>query len=132
MNVALAANLLVAVLLAAAIVWAIILDRRLRDLRSGRDGVKQSVMDLAGAAARAEAAVAALRQAAEKSGVELAAQQAKAHAAAEELGLLVGAAEGLADRLTTARVVPARTLAAATRPEAARPAAPARELRGAR
>lgn len=126
MNFGIAIELMVAVLLATAIVWAIILDRRLRDLRSGRDGVKQAVMDLAGAAARAEAAVAALRQAAEKSGVELAAQQNKARAAAEELGMLVGAAEGLADRLTSSRAQP--------RADAPRLAAAlgTREFRGAR
>ncbi len=93
-------NLVVLVLLAAAIGWAIVLDRRLRDLRAGRDGVKQSVLDLSNAAARAEAAVAALRQAAEKSGAELATQQTRAKAAADELGFLVSAAEGLAGRLT--------------------------------
>ncbi len=128
MNYAIAVDLLVAGLLVAAIAWAIILDRRLRDLRSGRDGVKQAVIDLAGAAGRAEAAVAALRAAADKSGVELAAQQARARAAAEELGLLVGAAEGLADRLSQARTVVPRP--------AARSDAPAetslRALRGAR
>lgn len=112
---------LVAILLVAAIVWAVILDRRLRDLRSGKDGVKQAVMDLAGAAARAEAAVAALRIAAEKSGVELAEQQSRARAASEELAMLVGAAEGLADRLAsnaTARPAPREQVV--------------RELRGAR
>ncbi|MBL9011733.1 MAG: hypothetical protein JNL56_11205 [Alphaproteobacteria bacterium] len=129
MTIELAVNLLVAGLLAAAIVWAVILDRRLRDLRSGRDGVKQAVLDLAGAASRAESAVAALRQAAERSGVELASQQAKARAAADELTLLVGAAEGLADRLVV-RASPVRT---APRPaEPARAAASMRELRGAR
>ena len=130
MSMELAVNLLVAGLLAAAIVWAVILDRRLRDLRSGRDGVKQAVMDLAGAAARAETAVAALREAAERSGAELATQQSKARAAADELTLLVGAAEGLADRLTARAAAPR---AATARPvEALRPAAPLRELRGAR
>ncbi len=125
MNYGIAVDLIVALLLVAAIAWAVILDRRLRDLRTGRDGVKQAVMDLAGAAARAESAVAALRQAAEKSGAELAAQQSKARAAADELGLLVGAAEGLAERLAVSRSAPreAPRLAAAGAP---------REWRGAR
>lgn len=100
MTIGLAADVLVAILLVAAIGWAVVLDRRLRDLRSGKDGVKQAVADLAGAAGRAEAAVAALRMAAEKSGVELANQQARAHAASGELSMLVGAAESLANRLT--------------------------------
>jgi hypothetical protein len=99
MTLGIAVELLVAVLLIATIVWAIILDRRLRDLRSGRDGVKQAVMDLAGATGRAESAVAALREAAERTGSELARRQAVAKQTSDELALLLGSAEGLAERL---------------------------------
>lgn len=120
MTLGIAVEILVAVLLATAIVWAVILDRRLRDLRSGRDGVKQAVIDLAGATGRAETAVAALRQAAENTGAELARRQAAAKQASDELALLLGSAEGLADRLT-------KRAGAVTQA-----AAPMRELRGAR
>ncbi len=103
MAIELAVEGIVAALLSAAIVWAVILDRRLRDLRSGKDGVKQAVMDLVGATARAEAAIAALREAADNAGARLAHTQAGARSASEELSILVGAAEGLAQRLAAQR-----------------------------
>ncbi len=126
MTIGIAVELLVALLLATTIVWAVILDRRLRDLRSGRDGVRQAVIDLAGATGRAESAVLALREAAESTGAELARRQAAAKAASDELALLLGSAEGLAERLTK-RAAP---MTQASRSEAPRPAM--RELRGAR
>lgn len=125
MTLGIAIDVLVALLLVAAIGWAVVLDRRLRDLRTGKDGVRQAVGDLADAAVRAEAAVAALRLAAEKSGQELAAQQSRAHAASEELAMLVGAAETLANRLT-ASATASRTIVAPARDQVVR------ELRGAR
>jgi len=124
MGIEIAVELIVAGLLSAAIVWAIILDRRLRDLRSGKDGVRQAVMDLVGATARAEAAIASLREAADTAGVRLAQAQIGARTTSDELGLLVGAAEGLADRLAIQRQPP--------RPVAARPAFPGVDLKGAR
>lgn len=122
MGLEIAVELIVAGLLSAAIVWAVILDRRLRDLRSGRDGVKQAVMDLISATARAEAAIAALREAADNAGARLAAAQSAARSSSEELSLLVGAAEGLAERLATQRA----------RPQPARPPAQSFDLKGAR
>lgn len=124
MDVEIAVELIVAGLLSAAIVWAIILDRRLRDLRSGKDGVRQAVMDLVGATARAEAAIASLREAADNAGVRLAQAQAGAKSTSEELSMLVGAAEGLAERLAARR--------AETRPPPSRPAMPNLDLKGAR
>jgi Domain of unknown function (DUF6468) len=124
MDIEIAVELIVAGLLSAAIVWAVVLDRRLRDLRSGKDGVKQAVMDLAGATARAEAAIASLREAAETAGARLANAQAGAKSTSEELSLLVGAAEGLADRLAAQR--------AQMRPLPQRPAMPNLDLKGAR
>ncbi len=103
MGIEIAVELIVAGLLSAAIVWAVILDRRLRDLRSGRDGVKQAVLDLVNATARAEAAIAALREAADTAGARLAHAQLGAKSASDELSLLVGAAEGLAERLAARR-----------------------------
>ena len=132
MTLGILVELLVAGLLAAAIVWAIILDRRLRDLKSGRDGVRQAVADLAGAASRAEHAVAALRQAAETAAVELSSRQAQAKAASEELSILVGAAEGLADRLTTRAGIASRAQPAAAKGEPPRQMPAMGELRGAR
>jgi hypothetical protein len=132
MTIGLLVEILVAGLLAAAIVWAFILDRRLRDLKSGRDGVRQAVADLAGAASRAEHAVAALRQAAETAAVELSARQAQAKAASEELSILVGAAEGLADRLTARAGIASRAPGRNDIVSPARPAAVLHELRGAR
>lgn len=128
MGIEIAVELIVAGLLSAAIVWAIILDRRLRDLRSGKDGVKQAVMDLVGATARAEAAIAALRDAADNAGVRLAEAQAGARSTSNELSLLVGAAEGLADRLAAQRA-PQRP---APPPQPPRPAFAGFDLKGAR
>lgn len=125
MGVEIAVELIVAGLLSAAIVWAIILDRRLRDLRSGKDGVKQAVMDLVTATARAEAAIASLREAADNAGARLANAQAGAKSTRDELTMLVGAAESLAERLATRR--------AEVRPAAPpRPSMPAFDVKGAR
>ncbi len=119
-------DLLVAVLLLATIVWAVRLDRRLKELRDGAGGMRALVGELSQATQRAEAAIAGLKDAARGSGAELARSAAKAEALREELTLLVGAGEGLADRLA------ARSRAAdAPRPAAARPPAVA-SLRGAR
>ena len=119
----LAVEIIVALLLVAAIIWAFVLDRRLRDLKQGRDGMRQTVVDMAAAANRAEAAVAALRQSAQTAAVELAARQAQAKAAADELSMLVSAADGLAERLVTN---------AQARRQPARPVDLVGELRGAR
>jgi hypothetical protein len=106
MELSILVDLIVAALLLTTIVWAVILDRRLRDLRSGRDGLKQAIGELSAASARAEAAIAAMREAAAGSGMTLAREAQRAETLAGELRLLVGAGEGLANRMA-ARGTPA-------------------------
>ncbi|MFZ4122401.1 MAG: DUF6468 domain-containing protein [Caulobacterales bacterium] len=64
-------ELILAALLAACLYYCWRLDKQLRGLRSGQDGVRAAAIELAQATAQAEAAVRALRQASQEAGAEL-------------------------------------------------------------
>jgi hypothetical protein len=70
-------------------------DRRLRELREGRDGVASTAAELMGAVARAEAAVRALREATGAASVELERQIGEARATGETLKFLASAVRAL-------------------------------------
>jgi hypothetical protein len=84
------AILAVSMLLVA--VLCIRLDRRLSALRAGSDGVAATAAELAGAVARAEAAVQALKAATGQANAELERQIEEARAAGEALKFLTTAA----------------------------------------
>lgn len=72
--------------LVAGLCWR--LDRRLSALRSGQDGVRATVVELAEATAKAEAAVRGLRATSDKAGRDLDERISEARALADELRLI--------------------------------------------
>ncbi|MGD2132226.1 MAG: DUF6468 domain-containing protein [Maricaulaceae bacterium] len=114
----------VVLVLVASLCWR--LDRRLTALKSGQDGVRRTVVELAEATARAEASVKALRAAGDSAGRELDEKVTRARALADELSFLIangsepGAGSGAGRRAGRGR---------ARAPEPVEPARP--ERRGA-
>ena len=94
---------LVAVLLVVTVVYCAVLDRRLRALRSGQDGLKSIIEGLDGATRRAQTSIGELRAAAEATGMNLSGHVAKARALADELQIMIEAGNVLADRLEGSR-----------------------------
>lgn len=90
----------VALALVAAAILCWRLDRRLSALKSGQDGVRQAVIELAEATARAQASIRDLRQTSEEAGRDLEARILAARAVADELNVLGGAgARRIRDRV---------------------------------
>lgn len=115
------ADVLLALLLAAALAAIIRLELRLRTVRAGHADMARTVQELNAAAQRAESAIRGLRATAEGVGGELDARIVRARAIADELALL---GERAAVRLNGAD---------APRPQAAANLAPAlRAFAGAR
>ncbi|WP_019959626.1 DUF6468 domain-containing protein [Woodsholea maritima] len=94
---------LIALLLISAIVMCWRVDRQLKALRSGQDGIKQTVEDLDAAVDRARASLAALDRAAKTQGQSLQDEVARAKALSEELAFLSDGAERRAERLSQPR-----------------------------
>lgn len=116
---------LVAVLLAMTVVYCFILDRRLRQLRSGQDGMKEVISGLNSATERAQGSVAQLKIAGDAAGGELREAVTKARALSDELSVMIEAGNNIADRLA----------GGATKPKQSEPASeeslgtkPAREV----
>lgn len=84
------------------------LDRRIQDLKSGRDGIAQSSAELAVLVARAEAAVGALKTATAEAADTLDSRTAQAKAMADGLTFALTAAKALEPRAREAAPVPAR------------------------
>jgi hypothetical protein len=107
MSVGMILEILVSVLLAVTVVYCAILDRRLKALRSGQDGLRAIIEGLDGATKRAQASISELRGAAEATGLALSAHTAKGRALADELQIMMEAGNALADRLEGNRAVAA-------------------------
>lgn len=97
----------VAVLLAATIVFAVRLERRLRGLRAGEETLRKTIQELGVATEHAERAVANLRQALEDSDLELAAQVRTADRRSSDLKAQIQAGEEVLGRIS--RIVIATT-----------------------
>ncbi|KAA5803343.1 hypothetical protein F1654_05910 [Alkalicaulis satelles] len=113
---ALAFEGLICILLAAAAIMCWRVDRRLRALREGQDGLKETIAGLNDAVDRARASLAALDRAAREQGAGLKSEVEQARAMADELRLLGAGAESQAARLVGR---PQRTSAARTAEPAA-------------
>jgi uncharacterized protein DUF6468 len=94
---------LVAVLLAATIFFCALLDRRLKALRSGQDGMKAIIDQLNTATARAEVSIGQLKQASGEIDSGLSDQVHRARAVADELSVMVASGANLANRLDDER-----------------------------
>ncbi len=90
---------LVALLLMITVVYCFQLDRRLRALRNGQDGLKDLIKGLGEATGRAQLSVAQLKIAGDAAGRELRDTVTKARELADELSLMVEAGNNIADRL---------------------------------
>jgi hypothetical protein len=88
---------LLAVLLAACLVFCWRLERRLAALRNGQDGVRAAAAELVQATAQAEAAVRALRASASDAGRDLQARIDDARGLSDRLGLGAGRIRSAAD-----------------------------------
>lgn len=90
-------ELVLALMLGACLFFFWRLDRKLAALRSGQDGALAAAAELMQATAQAEAAVRALRAAAQESGRDLQARINDARATADRLGLGAGRIRTSAD-----------------------------------
>jgi hypothetical protein len=121
MTLALAGDLIVAVLLLVTIVYSTVLNRRLAALRGDKDELHALVEGLAKTTASAVAGIAALKAAAETVGRELEAGRAKAQALRDDLAYLVERGNSAADRLEGGIRAQRQAVRAAETPAAAAP-----------
>ncbi|NWG46414.1 MAG: hypothetical protein HXY25_07680 [Alphaproteobacteria bacterium] len=103
MDLSLLIDCLVAVLLVVTIVYCALLDRRLRALRSGQDGLRAVITELDAATAKAERAISSLARLGETEGSALGGTLAKARSLADELSLMIESGNSLATRLEGVR-----------------------------
>lgn len=92
-------EIIVSVLLAATIGYCAMLDRRLRAMRSGQDGLRDLIHDLSVATSQASDAIARLREASNATGQQLSEQVARGRGLADELALMLESGNAIADRL---------------------------------
>ena len=118
MELSLILDVVVAVLLAATIVYAALLNRRLQGLRANKAEFEAMVTEFNDATRRTEGAIQALRLAADQTAKALSVQVERGQALRDELAFLTNRADGAAERITT-RAEPAPQ--AAPRPQPARP-----------
>lgn len=92
-------ELIVCVLLVATIGYCATIDRRLRAMRTGQDGLRELINDLSSATSQAMNAISHLRQASDATGAALTEQVKRGGALADELSLMVQAGNDIANRL---------------------------------
>ena len=102
--IAFAIEIVLALMLAVCLFYFWRLDRKLQALRSGQDGALAAAAELAQATAQAEAAVRALRAAAQETGRDLQARINDARATADRLGLGAGRLRSGADLAARGRM----------------------------
>ncbi|HSZ10602.1 MAG TPA: DUF6468 domain-containing protein [Rhizomicrobium sp.] len=110
MTLTLAVELILMGLLAATLVYCILLERRLAALRAGQDGLKETIGELNEAIAAAGASMRALKAAAGDAATSLDEKLTRAHTLIDELTVITSAGERIAERITnTATAKPARS-----------------------
>lgn len=115
-------QLVLLVLLGAAIPFAVRLERALREIRKDRGAMESSAQGLSEAAGAAESAILRLRATAELAGRQVNDRIAAAEPLRDDLRYLIERAESLADRLESQ--VRAGRPAAGSEPQAPAPARP--------
>jgi len=86
-------------LLAATLCYCFVLDRRLKAVRAGQEGMKSSIRDLNASLATAGASLRALQAAAGTIGDQLDRKIASARAAIDELSLVAASGERIVQRM---------------------------------
>jgi hypothetical protein len=112
-------DMIVAVLLAATIGYAVMLNRRLSALRKNRDDLAKLILNFNDATVRAEQSIPKLRKAAEEAGTSLQERVEKAQALRDDLAFMIERADTMANRLENG----VRSARSEARPAAAAPAA---------
>ncbi|MDY0241248.1 MAG: DUF6468 domain-containing protein [Rhodospirillaceae bacterium] len=92
-------DIIVAILLAATIAYAVMLNRRIGQLRRDRDDLAKLIAAFNDATARAEAGIPKLRRAAEEAGTGLQERVEKAQSLRDDLAFLIEHADSMANRL---------------------------------
>lgn len=92
-------DVIVAILLVATIAYALMLNRRLGELRRNRDDLARLVNAFNDATARAEAGIPKLRRAADEAGSTLQERVEKAQTLRDDLAFMIERAEAMANRL---------------------------------
>ncbi len=90
-------------LLVLTVVYCVILDRKLRQLRSGQDGLRDIIKGLNAATERAQSSIAHLKIAGQAQSEALMGQISQAKGLTDELGLMIESGNSLADRLEGGR-----------------------------
>jgi len=98
MTIAFALELTLTFLLAATLVYCIVLERRLAAVRKGQDGLKAMIGELDAAISGAGASLRALKAAASGAAETLDERLRRARALADELSLLSSSGERIAER----------------------------------
>jgi hypothetical protein len=92
-------DVIIIVLLAATIVYAVILNSRLAQLRDNRDDLARLVAAFNDATARAESGIPRLRRAAEEAGTALQERVEKAQTLRDDLAFMIERADSMAGKL---------------------------------
>lgn len=98
MTLSIGIELALCILLAATLVYCVILERRLSAVRKGQEGLKRTIGDLNGAIAGAGASLRALKSAAGEAAETLDTRLKRARALADELAVLTASGERIAQR----------------------------------
>lgn len=100
-------ELVVCLFLAATIAYCAVIDRKLRAMRAGQDGMRELIGDLGAATQDAVTAIERLKRASEQSGNQLAESIREAKTLSDELSVMVEAGHSIADRLNRGERAPA-------------------------
>ena len=98
MTIAITLELTLTVLLAATLVYCILLERRLAAVRKGQDGLKTMIGELDAAISGAGASLRALKSAAAQAAETLDDRLRRGRALADELSLMTSSGERIAER----------------------------------
>jgi len=99
MPISLIVEILLSLLLLATLGYCALLERRLSALRSGQDGLKETIGELNGAIANAGSSMRLLKAAAAGASETLDERLVRARSLADELSLLMVSGERIADRI---------------------------------
>lgn len=99
MSAALIVECVLSLLLAATLVYCVLLERKLTALRKGQDGLKNIIADLDGAINNAGTSMRLLKSSAASAATTLDDRILRARALADELSVLTASGERIADRL---------------------------------
>lgn len=130
MDYKLVLDVIIALLLAATIAYAIVLNGRLKQLRKNRDDLAKVVAAFNDATTRAEGGIPKLKRAAEEAGTALQERVEKAQSLRDDLAFMIERADAMANRLEGAvrsargEAKPSPGTAAPLRPNIARQAPP--------